>query len=152
MKLQNKSSQDRIGTLLRVAASSNTLTSMGNLAITYSALGQHDKALAMSEKVLAARQTKLGADHPDTLTSMENLAIAYRKMKQPEKAFALLEQAVPKRFARYGVTDTPSATLAALLMVTAESLGRQSAVLNALPPTLLADVRLRAQAIKSKGL
>ena len=130
----------------------DTLTSMGNLATTYSALGQNDKALAMEEKVLAARQTKLGADHPDTLTSMENLALTYRKMKQFPKAFAILEQAVPKRIARYGEADSPSASLAALLMVTAESLGRQSAVLNALTPTMLAKVRLQAQAIKAKGL
>ena len=39
---------------------------MNNLAATYSALGQNDKALALNEKVLAARTTKLGADHPDT--------------------------------------------------------------------------------------
>ena len=54
--------------------------------------------------------------------------------------------------ARYGVADSTSAHLAALLMVTAESLGRQSAVLSALSPTLLPEVRLRAQAIKAKGL
>ena len=70
----------------------DTLTSMSNLAVTYSDLGQHDKALAMNEKVLAARQTKLGAAHHDTLTSMGTLASTYSALGQNDKALAMEEK------------------------------------------------------------
>ena len=38
---------------------------MGNLASTYSALGRHDDALAMGERVLEFRRRVLPANHPD---------------------------------------------------------------------------------------
>ena len=85
----------------------DTLTSMNNLASTYSALGQHDKALAMNDKVLAARQTKLGADHPDTLTSMRNLAITYTALGQHDKALAMNEKVLAARQTKLGA-DHPN--------------------------------------------
>ena len=39
---------------------------MGNLASTYSALGRHDDALAMMERVLEFRRRVLPENHPDT--------------------------------------------------------------------------------------
>ena len=39
---------------------------MGNLAETYSALGRHDDALAMKERVLEFRRRVLPENHPDT--------------------------------------------------------------------------------------
>jgi len=38
---------------------------MGNLAVTYSALGRHADALAMGEQVLEFRRRVLPANHPD---------------------------------------------------------------------------------------
>ena len=38
---------------------------MGNLAATYSALGRHDDALAMRERVLEFRRRVLPENHPD---------------------------------------------------------------------------------------
>ena len=38
---------------------------MGNLAATYSALGRHEDALAMKERVLELRRRVLPEDHPD---------------------------------------------------------------------------------------
>ena len=38
---------------------------MGNLALTYSALGRHDDALAMQERVLEFRRRVLPENHPD---------------------------------------------------------------------------------------
>jgi hypothetical protein len=38
---------------------------MSNLALTYSALGRHEDALAMRERVLEFRRRVLPADHPD---------------------------------------------------------------------------------------
>ena len=37
---------------------------MGNLAVTYSALGRHDDALAMKERVLEFRRRVLPESHP----------------------------------------------------------------------------------------
>ena len=37
---------------------------MGNLAVTYSALGRHDDALAMRERVLEFRRRVLPENHP----------------------------------------------------------------------------------------
>jgi hypothetical protein len=37
---------------------------MGNLALTYSALGRHADALAMNERVLEFRRRVLPANHP----------------------------------------------------------------------------------------
>ena len=38
---------------------------MGHLASTYSALGRHDDALAMGERVLEFRRRVLPENHPD---------------------------------------------------------------------------------------
>ena len=38
---------------------------MGHLASTYSALGRHDDALAMKERVLEFRRRVLPENHPD---------------------------------------------------------------------------------------
>ncbi len=38
---------------------------MGNLALTYSALGRHDDALAMKERVVEFRRRVLPENHPD---------------------------------------------------------------------------------------
>jgi hypothetical protein len=56
----------------------STLTSMANLASTYSNQGRWDDAEKLEVQMIETRKTKLGADHPDTLTNMANLASTYR--------------------------------------------------------------------------
>ncbi|OQN98699.1 hypothetical protein B0A48_15365 [Cryoendolithus antarcticus] len=52
-----------------------TLTSMNNLAITYSRQGRRKEAEELNIKVLETRRRVLGEEHVDTLTSMNNLAL-----------------------------------------------------------------------------
>jgi tetratricopeptide (TPR) repeat protein len=85
----------------------DTLTSMNNLAVTYSDLGQNDKALALKEQALKLRRAKLGEDHPSTLASMNSLAVTYGALGQNDKSLALLEQALKLRRAKLG-EDHPS--------------------------------------------
>src|SRR5205823_13119443 len=54
----------------------STLGSRNNLANAYRAAGRAEKAVALHEQVLAARQRLLGPDHPDTAQSQNNLARA----------------------------------------------------------------------------
>lgn len=52
----------------------DTLTSMGNLAPTYSNQSRWDAAEELQVQMMETSKKKLGADHPYTLTSMNNLA------------------------------------------------------------------------------
>ncbi|MBE3045027.1 tetratricopeptide repeat protein, partial [Candidatus Bathyarchaeota archaeon] len=56
----------------------DTLTSMGNLALTYWNQGRWKEAEELQFQVIERRKTKLGADHPDTLRSMANMAATYK--------------------------------------------------------------------------
>jgi hypothetical protein len=47
---------------------------MANLATTYQALGDPQRARELNEQALAGRLQVFGHDHPDTLTIMANLA------------------------------------------------------------------------------
>ncbi|KEP52390.1 kinesin light chain [Rhizoctonia solani 123E] len=67
----------------------DTLSSMYNLAYTYSYLGQYEDARALQSQVLHTRKQVLGLDHPDTLRSMNNLAVAYSDLGRHEDARAL---------------------------------------------------------------
>jgi len=55
----------------------DTLTSMNNLAVTYSKQGKHNEAGELQLKVLDLCKKVLGTEHPDTLVSMSNLATIY---------------------------------------------------------------------------
>ena len=50
---------------------------MGNLALTYSALGRHSEALAMQESVLEFTRRVLPAEHPDIGEGRACSAAAY---------------------------------------------------------------------------
>ena len=52
----------------------STLTSIANLAVTYSEQGKYDEAEELQLKVLDLHRKMLGPEHPNTLTSMANLA------------------------------------------------------------------------------
>ena len=47
-----------------------TLSSMGNLASTYSNQGRWSEAEQLNIQVMEMRKKLLGGDHPDTLSSM----------------------------------------------------------------------------------
>jgi tetratricopeptide (TPR) repeat protein len=57
----------------------DTLTSMANLASTYSNQGRWTQAEELGVQVMETRKRALGDEHPDTLTSMANLALTYSK-------------------------------------------------------------------------
>ena len=65
-----------------------TITSMGNLAGTYSEQGKYDEAEELQLKVLDLSKKALGPEHPSTLIRMGNLAGTYSrqgKCKEAEK-------------------------------------------------------------------
>ncbi|KAF8182168.1 hypothetical protein K438DRAFT_1920268 [Mycena galopus ATCC 62051] len=64
----------------------DTLHTMGNLARTYSVLGEHQKAKALKVTVLKKQTQLLGENHPATLHTIGNLACTYSDMGEHEKA------------------------------------------------------------------
>jgi hypothetical protein len=66
-----------------------TLTSMSNLASTYSALGDETAAKKLNLQVLELRTEILGEKHPDTLTSMSNLAVTHFNLGDIKQAESL---------------------------------------------------------------
>ena len=75
----------------------DTLTSMNNLALTYSNQGKLQEAADLQEKVLEARRRRLGEEHPDTLTSMDNLASTYWNQGKLQEAADLQEKVLEAR-------------------------------------------------------
>jgi hypothetical protein len=51
----------------------DTLTSINNLALTYSRQGRWQEAEELEVQVMETRKKVLGLEHPDTLKSMNNL-------------------------------------------------------------------------------
>ncbi|RYP55588.1 hypothetical protein DL771_012342 [Monosporascus sp. 5C6A] len=64
----------------------DTLTSMANLALTYSNQGRWKEAEELGVRVLEIRKRVLGEDHHDTLTSMANLASTCSKQGRWKEA------------------------------------------------------------------
>ncbi|CAH0028566.1 unnamed protein product [Clonostachys rhizophaga] len=56
---------------------SDTLTSMSNLALTYTHQGRLKEAEELGVRVMKTRKAVLREEHPDTLTSISNLALIY---------------------------------------------------------------------------
>jgi len=74
-----------------------TLTSMINLASTYSNQGQWKEAEELQVQVMKARERMLETEHPSTLNSMINLAITYRNQGWWKEAAELVMQVIEKR-------------------------------------------------------
>ena len=55
----------------------DTLRSINNLAVTYSAEGKYEEAGELQLKALDLHKKVLGPEHPDTLIIMGNLAVTY---------------------------------------------------------------------------
>jgi tetratricopeptide (TPR) repeat protein len=81
----------------------DTLWSMNNLALTYTAEGRTGEAAALLEQVLEKDRQILGAEHPDTLRSMNNLASTYRDQGRTAEAANLWEEVLGKRRQIQGV-------------------------------------------------
>jgi tetratricopeptide (TPR) repeat protein len=64
----------------------DTLTSMGNLAGTYSRQGRWDEAEKLQVEVMQTRKEVLPEGHPSTLTSMANLAMTYSSQGRWDEA------------------------------------------------------------------
>ena len=67
----------------------DTLTSLNNLASSYSSLGDYNKACELQNAVYNASKEILGEKHPDTLTSLNNLANSYSDLGDYNKAYKL---------------------------------------------------------------
>ena len=74
-----------------------TLGLMRNLGITYSVLGQYEKARVIEEQLLALRRAKVGNNHPDTVAAMNSLARTHWTLNQFDKALDLYEQVLKAR-------------------------------------------------------
>jgi hypothetical protein len=70
----------------------STLTSMANLALTYSNQGRWKEAEELEVQVMEARKRVLGEEHPHTLTSMHNLAYTLQSQGCYSKALVLIKR------------------------------------------------------------
>jgi tetratricopeptide (TPR) repeat protein len=66
---------------------------MSNLASTYEALGELEKAQSLRKETLELRKARLGDGHPDTVQSLSDLAKGYSTMGKPEQALPLFQEA-----------------------------------------------------------
>ncbi|KAJ7754781.1 hypothetical protein B0H16DRAFT_1458827 [Mycena metata] len=74
-----------------------TLQTVGNLASSYSDLGEHQRAQELQVMVLEKQTHLLGDDHPDTLQTMGNLASSYSDLGEHQKAKELKSVVLEKR-------------------------------------------------------
>ncbi|KAI6777609.1 uncharacterized protein J7T54_002877, partial [Emericellopsis cladophorae] len=102
----------------------STLTSMANLASTYSNQGRWEEAETLFVQVMETSKTKLGADHPLTLTSMANLAATYRNQGRWEEAETLGVQVMETRKTKLGADHPSTLTSMANLASTYRDQGR----------------------------
>jgi hypothetical protein len=70
---------------------------MANLATTYFAQGQWEKAEQLDKQLLDLRKSKLGEDHPETLSSMVRLASTWKYSGHDAKAVHLLRHCLIKQ-------------------------------------------------------
>uniref|UniRef100_UPI0006E1E2DF tetratricopeptide repeat protein n=1 Tax=Streptomyces albus TaxID=1888 RepID=UPI0006E1E2DF len=75
----------------------DTLTTRGNLAISYWQAGRTQEAIALNEQVLTDSERTLGPHHPDTLTTRNNLATSYADAGRTQDAINLLQQVLTER-------------------------------------------------------
>jgi hypothetical protein len=76
---------------------------MGNLGISYDAVGRHADAHKLNEETLARRKAKLGPDHLDTIFSMSNLADSKDGLGQHAAALTLREETLALMKAKLGL-------------------------------------------------
>jgi len=64
---------------------------MANLASIYGNQGRWEEAKELEERVMEARKTRLGEDHPDTLMSMHKLAFTWKSQGRQADALAMMK-------------------------------------------------------------
>jgi eukaryotic-like serine/threonine-protein kinase len=143
----------------------DTLISMNNLAIAYTASGQVAKAMPLYEETLEKVKIKLGPDHPDTLISMNNLARAYQANGQLPKAVTLHEETLEKMKIKLGpdhpytltsmnnlaVAYEASGQFAKAVTLHEETLEKQKAKLGPDHPHMLISMNNLAMAYLANG-
>ena len=75
----------------------DTLAARGNLSASYRLAGRTGEAIAIEERVAAARERVLGPEHPDTLTARGNLSASYRLAGRTGEAIAIEERVAAAR-------------------------------------------------------
>ena len=75
----------------------STLTSMNNLALTFSNQGRWKEAEELGVQVMEISKRVLGAEHPNTLTTMNNLAFVWKDQDWDKEAIALMKECVRLR-------------------------------------------------------
>ncbi|MBR5601150.1 MAG: tetratricopeptide repeat protein, partial [Clostridia bacterium] len=78
----------------------DSLAALGNLAITYGKLGEHQKALELQERIYRLSRRVYGDRHPDTLRALNNLAGTYSDLGDYRMGLEYKQQA----YALYGPT------------------------------------------------
>jgi len=71
-----------------------TLTSMDNLSVTFSRLGQWNKVAVLEVQAMEMRRRVLGEAHPDTLTTMNHLSTTFRCQGRWKEAKELLVEVI----------------------------------------------------------
>jgi hypothetical protein len=74
----------------------DTLKSMNNLALSYTALNRPADALKLNEEVLEIRKRVLPKDHPDTLKEMWNLAESLSQLGRGGEAIPIIDECFAK--------------------------------------------------------
>jgi Tetratricopeptide repeat len=102
----------------------NTLTSMGDLALTYGNQGRWKEAESLGVRVMEMRKRVLGEEHPDTLTSMGNLASTFWNQGRWKEAESLEVQVMEIRKRVLGEEHPNTLTSMANLALMYENQGR----------------------------
>jgi tetratricopeptide (TPR) repeat protein len=102
----------------------DTLTSMTNLALTYSNQGRWKEAEELEVQVVETRKRVLGAERLDTLTSIANLASTYRNQGRWKEAEELFIQVIKTRLRMSGAEHPDTLTSMANLALTYQYQGR----------------------------
>ena len=102
----------------------STLSSIGNLALTYWNQGRWKEAEELQVRVMETRKTVLGQEHPDTLMSMNNLASTYSNQGRWKEAEELLVRVMETRKTMLGQEHPDTLTSMANLASTYLGQGR----------------------------
>ena len=85
-------------------------TSLNNLAVDYSHLGDYNKAVELGTMAMEIQRKTLGENHPDYATSLSNLASSYSSLGNYNKAIELGTQAINIRKKTLGENHPDYAT------------------------------------------
>jgi tetratricopeptide (TPR) repeat protein len=102
----------------------DTLTAMGNLAVTYWNQGRQKEAEELQEQEMEISKSVLGTEHPSTLISMGNLAFTYRNQGRWKEAEELLVQVIQTRKKLLGIEHPNTITSMANLVFVYKDQGR----------------------------